>query len=61
MSHSFILITLLLVVLILCVVGVASPVHTADDKIAQVGAIFDDTHALKELEAHFLRIQSVGK
>lgn len=60
MSQSIILIALLLVLLISCVVGGVSSVHAADDKVAQFGAIVGETEALKELEAHFLRSQSVG-
>jgi len=62
MSQSIILITLLLVLLISCVVGRVISVHTAEDKVAQVGAVVDDTDtdALKELEAYFLRSRTVG-
>jgi ABC-type molybdate transport system substrate-binding protein len=60
MSQSIILITLLLVLLISCVVGRVISVHASEDKVAQVGAVVSDTNALKELEAHFLRSQSVG-
>jgi multisubunit Na+/H+ antiporter MnhF subunit len=63
MSQNIILIALLLVLLISCVVERVISVHTAEDKVAQVDAIVDDTgtNALKELEVHFLRSQSVGK
>lgn len=57
MSH---LITLLLVLLISCVVGRVISVYTADDKVAQFGAVVGDTDALKDLEAYFLRSRSVG-
>ncbi len=62
MSQSIILITLLLVLLISCVVERVISVHTAEDKVAQVGAVVDDTDtdALKELEAYFLRSRTVG-
>ena len=60
MSQSIILITLLLVLLISCVVGRVISVHTAEDKLAQVAAVVDDTDALKELEAYFLRSRTVG-
>ena len=62
MSQSIILITLLLVLLISCVVERVISVQTAEDKVAQVGAVVDDTDtdALKELEAYFLRSRAVG-
>ena len=52
-------ITLLLVLLISCVIGRVTSVHTAEDKLAQVTAVVDDTDALKELEAYFLRSRTV--
>jgi len=62
MSQSIILITLLLVLLISCVFERVISVHTAEDKVAQVGTVVDDTDtdALKELEAYFLRSRTVG-
>jgi len=44
------------------VVGRVISVHTAEDKVAQVGAVIDDTDtdALKELDAYFLRSRTVG-
>ena len=45
--------------LISCVVGRVVSAHTAEDKLAQVAAVVDDTDALKEVEPYFLRSRTV--